>query len=62
MDYDTRQQVISLYTAGLNTPTIAVLLNVDRGEVEVAIDDAETHGTPIHFTGDNDDWRGYAQN
>jgi hypothetical protein len=62
MDHDTRQNAINLYAAGINVPTIAVLLNVDRGELEVAINDAETHGSPIRFTGDNDDWGRYAQN
>ena len=61
MDYLTRKQALNLYSAGLNVPTIAVLLNVDRDEVEVAIEDAETHGNAFRFTSDNDDSAAYAQ-
>lgn len=61
MNYSTRQQAINLYTHGLNVPTIAVLLGIDRDEIEVAIEDAEAHSL-VHLTGDDDDWRGYEAN
>jgi len=60
MDYQTRKQALKLYASGLNNATIAVLLNVDRDEVEIAINDAETHGASFHFTGGTNDDATYA--